>query len=222
MKKPTDNQVTIVCGIIFLIAVLFVLVTDGTEKEKVKKEPNVDIEFVNKILDEVNNNYSVEITSYTGDKVFNYYTDGNVKLYETDKDYIIYNNESYILNEDMTVTKNKINDIVNDGYFDVNFIINTMNKCSYEYENTNNVKCNLKVTDYINAYNEKYNTSYDNFSADNITINVTYADNHLYMLKIDYTLANEKINDVNEKTFYNFKFSDIGKNDYKDVKSLFE
>ena len=55
-----------------------------------------------------------------------------------------------------------------------------------------------------------------------MTINVTYVDDHLYMLKVDYTLANEKINDKNEKTFYNFKFSDIGKNDYKDAKSLFE
>ncbi len=223
------DKLTLICGLILLLAVLFVIGTGIDKDINIKPVNKVNNEQIKELLNqELGKNYTVIINETTGETKNKhiYYYDGKLKLYETSKSeygYLEYNGKMYQMNADtkeLTIYDDKI-PFMNNPYYDLELIKDFTNTCEYEFVSSNKAKCNIKLKDYLTYHNNKYGTTYIG-NDNNIVIYVTYKDK-INSVEIDYSVFNKTINLSDEKMLVeiNFRYNtnnfDIIYENYKDI-----
>lgn len=222
------DKVTVVCGFIVFLVMVFVLST-GFEGDIPKPVFSVNMDELNSILDDLGNNYTINIKDTTGDKTVNYiyYFDGKLKLYESDNDqygYLEYNGKRYQMNG---VTKELVEyeesvGFIDNPLYDYDLIKNFTDSCNYEYVSDNNASCKITLNEYLKYHNNKYNTSYVGSDSDFITLNIIYG-KRVNSIKIDYTAYNKVVNYGEDNVNIEFSISYDSNNfdtiydNYKDV-----
>ncbi len=222
------DKLTVVCGVIFLFVMIFVLST-GFKGELPKHDFKVNAEEVNSVIDDLGDNYIINITETNGDKISNhiYYYDGKIYLYESDTSeygYLEYNDKRYQM-DGVTRELSEYDETV--GYidnplYDYELIKNFTDSCNYEYLNRNQASCKITLNEYLTYHNSKYNTSYIGSDYEYITIKISYS-NKLNMIEIDYSAYNKIVNlgENNVIVKFDFKYNvnkfDAIYENYKDV-----
>lgn len=205
------DKITVICGGIFLLVMLFVLGT-GFKGDIPKTEFKVNAEELNKIIDDLGNNYTVTISDTSGDKVskFIHYYDGKIHLYESednDYGYLEYNGKRFRMDG---LTRELVEYDESVGYidnplYDYDLIKDFTKSCDYEYVNMNSANCKISLNEYLRYHNSKYNTSYVGVDDEFITLSITYG-KRLSYLKIDYSSYNKIVNLGENNNFVEFSF----------------
>ena len=192
--------------------------------------PSVVVEDVNikELLNKITNNYtmSISISNSLENKVYNYATDSSIILFDygdySNSEYLIYNNNTYkIDSEYFSLTKSEDVSFVNDPYINLELIKKLFNHCEFEYVNDTNVKCTIKVNDYLDEYNNVYNTNYSYYDED-MNINVSYYSTRIHSISLEYSNVDKVIHGKSDILKYTLTFSDIGKNDFSNIKKYYK
>lgn len=222
------DKTTVICGIIMLFVIIFVLST-GFNRGLPKPVFEVDSDEINLIIDDLGDNYTMNITDTTGNVVKNYihYYDGRFHLYENENDnigYLEYNGNRYQmdgLTRELTLFTGNVGYIDNPLY-DYDLIKTFTDNCKYEYVNENKATCKISLNEYLSYHNTKYNTSYVGNDTDYINISVSYS-KKLNSIEIDYSAYNKVVNLAEDNVFVKIKFNYNSNNfniiydNYKDV-----
>lgn len=222
------DKTTVICGFIMLLVIIFVLST-GFDRTLPKPVFKADSEQINSVIDDLGDNYTMNITDTTGSVTKNYihYYDGRFHLYESENDnvgYLDYKGNRYQMDgvtRELTLFTGTVGYIDNPLY-DYELIKTFTDNCDYEYVNENKATCKITLNDYLSYHNTKYNTSYVGNDTDYININVSYA-KRLNSIEIDYSAYNKVVNLAEDNVLVKIKFNYNSNNfdtiydNYKDV-----
>ena len=159
--RITNNVKLILALIFFVVSIIFIannrLRYDNKLEEKVANKIKI-IELLNKVED----NYSLEVTKKYKDKseILNYQKADKLQLYSGDNldhdGFIIYNNQVFYSDsqEEKLHKDDKTYDFINDNYLDINLYKKVVNYCEFEYVSNTKSTCNIKLSDFIKAYND--------------------------------------------------------------------
>ena len=225
----SKDKLTIICGVIILLAAIFVLGTGFNKNQNTKPVNVINNAHINTLIDkELGNNYTITINETAGVKEHKhiYYYDGKLKLYESTKSeygYLEYNNNVYEMNattKELTKYNEKIS-FMNNPLYDYDLIKKITDSCDYKFVSSKKVECNITLREYLKYHNEKYGTTYVG-NDDYINIYISYTDK-LNSIEINYTTFNKIVNLSNETiniklSFrYNSNNFDNIYNAYKDI-----
>jgi hypothetical protein len=220
-KSEKRGNMLLLVGIIIVVLILAFYSKDDFETKKVE-EANVT-----KLLNEINDNYTVDIVikNSTEVKNYNYSRDSKIELLDegdySDKAYLIYNNHYYSIDVDnYKLTKVKKIDKLNNPYTNIDLIKKVINKCELEYVNDTNKICTINENEYFKEYNIIYNTNYT--SDKDMTIKVCFLQTSIYSIEVDYTNIDKIINNNDDILKYEFLFSNINKNNYSDMMNYYK
>ena len=216
------NKKTLIFLVVFFIIMVFSLFAGNMHVEENDELLN---ETVISLFDSVKDNYtiSVNVTRNDVDNKYTYYTDSKLELYEINDDegYIKYNDNYYSVDsENYELTKIKEIDIY-DKYSNINLIKNLLSYCDYSFVNKANIKCKIKISDYIDEYNKLYSKEIPSIEGDMI-ININHLDKLLNYIEIDYSDINKLIDNNDDKLKYKIVFEEIGNNDFSDLMELYK
>lgn len=208
---------TLVCGGIILIVIIFVLVT-GFNNEIIKNNDSVNNEEVNKLFDNIKDNYIMTINKNINNmnEEIIYYTDGKLELYESSiyEDGVIkYNNKLFCLNdESMELTDcDGEYDYVNDLFYDYSFIKSLLSECDYRRVSDNNVTCNVSLNNFFEKYNNMNNTEYVGDERE-IVFDIVYNSSYISKISVDFSDVYNIIHGFDDKFSLNIKFNVNGNN----------
>ena len=215
------DKSTLVCGIVVLFMVIFVFSTGFFSKPNVK-ENNVSSEEVNKLFDNVKENYVINISKNVNNinEQIIYYTDNKLELYESDiyeNGVIRYNGNIFCLDSN-TMEILECDDeynYVNDIFYDFEFIKLLTRDCEYKYVSKNKVSCNISLNTFFNKYNELNGTSYIG-SDDDILFDINYNDLYVTKVSVDFSKVYNIIHGTNDRFLLNMKLS-LGGNDFNKI-----
>lgn len=222
------DKITVICGVVVLIVIIFVLST-GFDRTLPKPVFEANSEQINTLIDDLGDNYTMNITDTTGSVTKNYihYYDGRLHLYESENDnfgYLDYNGNRYQmdgLTKELTLFTGSVGYIDNPLY-DYELIKTFTDNCDYEYVNENKATCKITLNDYLSYHNTKYNTSYVGNDSEYINISVSYG-TRLNSIEIDYSAYNKVVNLAEDNVLVKIKFNYNSNNfntiydNYKDV-----
>lgn len=212
--RITNNVKLILVLIFFVVSIIFIannrLRYDNKLEEKVANKIKI-IELLNKVED----SYSLDVTKKYKDKSesLNYQKADKLELYSGDNlahdGFIIYNNQVFYSDsqEEKLHKDNKTYDFLNDNYLDMNLYKKVVNYCEFEYVSSTKSTCNIKLSDFIKAYNDLYDTSFKVTNDSNLTFDTTYSSSRFSGINIDYTKINEIIDPTKESVTYNIKIN---------------
>lgn len=212
----SKDKLSIICGLVVLIALIFVLLT-GFKGDLPDNVYTVDSEKINQMVFDLGDNYVMTINETTSDNSYEhiYYYDSRLKLYESNTSeygFLEYNDKMYKMNvetKELTLYEDSVS-FLNNPYYDFDLIKKMTEFCDYEYLSSNSVNCSVSYNDYSKLYNEKYGVKYDDVS-DFIAITITYGEKISYM-SIDYGEV-----DVSFTFKYGSSNYDIIYDNYKDI-----
>lgn len=224
-KAKEINQKTLIYLIIFVVGISFLFINTNEKGNGNNTKPNnentitITKEDIVKKLDNIKDNYSLDITEKVNDEIVKLKidTDGKLTAYIGESidsgGYIFYNNEYFVPgnNNDFVVSKN-VKKSIAENIYDLNLVKSLTNYCEFIDNNT----CKIKYSDYLKEYNYKYKTTYEIEEDDNFLINFTYNENYITKISYDYTLINKIINNSENKINYIIRISNINKNDFSD------
>lgn len=212
--RITNNVKLILVLIFFVVSIIFIannrLRYDNKLEEKVANKIKI-IELLNKVDD----NYSLSVTKKYKDKSenINYQKSDKIQLYSGDNlahdGFIVYNDQVFYSDsqEEKIHKDNKTYDFLNDNYLDMNLYKKVINYCEFEYISNTKSTCNIRLSDFIKAYNDLYDTNFEVISDSDLTFDVTYSTYRFNEINIDYTKIDEIINPNKESTIYNIKIN---------------
>ena len=213
MLNKIKEKYLLVCSVLVLFMILVVLVSG--KKYVSYKKPTIDKEEIISLLDNIQDNYSLSIEENLNNTITNYiyYNDSKIELYEKENNnigYLKYNDKLYsVSNEDYKLTEVSKIDFVSDEYYNVGFLKKVIDRCNFEYKDSNTVSCKIRKSEYYDIYNDIYNTNYGNEGSEQLDITIFYS-TKINSIKIDYTSNNDiKI--------YNLKFTNIGNTDFSSI-----
>lgn len=210
----------------FVVSIIFIsnnrLRYDNKLEEKVANKIKI-IELINNIED----TYSLEVTKEYKDKSesLSYQKSDKIELYSGDNlvhdGFIVYNNQVFYSDsqEEKLYKDNKTYEFINDKYLDLNLYKKVINYCEFDYISDTKTTCNIKLSDFIKAYNDLYDTNYEIVKDLNLTFDVVYYSSRFSEIKIDFTNINEIINPTKESVKYDIK---INKLESTLVETIFE
>lgn len=224
-KTKEINQKTLIYLIIFVVGISFLFINTNEKGNGNNTKPNnentitITKEDIVKKLDNIKDNYSLDITEKVNDEIVKLKidTDGKLTSYISESidsgGYIFYNNEYFVPgnNNDFVVSKN-VKKSIAENIYDLDLVKSLTNYC--EFIDNNN--CKIKYSDYLKEYNYKYKTTYEIEEDDNFLISFTYSENYITKISYDYTLINKIINNSENKINYIIRISNINKNDFSD------
>lgn len=224
-KTKEINQKTLIYLIIFVVGISFLFINTNEKGNGNNTKPNnentitITKEDIVKKLDNIKDNYSLDITEKVNDEIVKLKidTDGKLTSYISESidigGYIFYNNEYFVPgnNNDFVVSKN-VKKSIAENIYDLDLVKSLTNYCEFIDNNT----CKIKYSDYLKEYNYKYKTTYEIEEDDNFLISFTYSENYITKISYDYTLINKIINNSENKINYIIRISNINKNDFSD------
>lgn len=215
------DKSTLVCGIVVVLMIIFVFSTGFFSKPSVK-ENNVSSEEINKLFDNVKDNYVININkniNNMNEKII-YYTDNKLELFENDiyEDGVIrYNGNIFCLDSD-TMELNQCDSEYNyvyDSFYDFKFIKLLTSDCKYKYISNYKVSCDVSLNSFFRIYNELNNTSYIG-NDNNISFDIDYNDLYITKINVDFSDAYNIIYGTNDRFLLNMKLS-LGGNDFNKI-----
>ena len=207
--------------IIFIMLLLLVFIfRDSTMPTDISKI-TADSDQIIPLFNDIKDNYTQKVTITKGMNTtkYTYRTDGEISFYDYDEitEYMIYKGKTYkVDNVEPYKARLTNKEIFTDPLADVNFIKKLLPHCEFVYENATNSICELDLYTFMNEYNN-HTGEYFNGSDDKVRIKVTYYSSYIYGVSIDYSNVNKKINGSYEGLNYQIKYSDVNKNDFKDL-----
>lgn len=223
LDNKNSNFNLIVCGIIFFVMILFVLIVGNNTTPTIQKDNTIDRVTTDEIIKSLNiNNYSLKVTKLFNNNrsEWNYRTDGNIDIYDTNNEvYLVYKNNKYLIDSE-TKELNNIEsiDYLIDNYTDIKFIKNILSSCNFEYVTDTEVSCELNLNNYISSYNNYYGTMYETNNLDRIIyINIKHSNNNIYSMTLNYSSVYEYFNNIEKDLKYEIIVNDRQKNDFNDI-----
>lgn len=221
-KSKELKQKTLAYLVILIIGTSFLFFNTNENKDikkDLKDENTVTItkEDISKKIDNIKNNYSLEVTENTNENIIklDIDTDGTLTSYVSDSidkgGYILYKEKYFIpgSNNNFKIVNNILNPIPKNIY-DLEFFKSIINYCEFTDNNT----CKIKYSDYLKEYNYKYKTTYEIEEDNDLLITFSYSNDYINKISYDYTLLNKIINKSNDNKEYTIKISNIGKQDF--------
>lgn len=230
-KTKEINQKTLIYLIIFIVGISFLFIDTNEKGNGNNTKPNnentitITKEDIVKKLDNIKDNYSLDVTEKVNDEkiILDIDTDGKLISYiskSIDKGgYIIYKDKYFVpgSNNNFMIVKSVKSPIV-DGIYNLDLIKSLTNYCEFTDNNT----CKIKYSDYLKEYNYKYKTTYEIEEDNNLLINFTYSEKYITKISYDYTVLNKIINNTEDKINYTIKINNINKNDFSDQFEYFD
>ncbi len=228
MLKDNKNIKYFIYLGIFLIMIILSFVMHSSRVKKV--DITVDKNEIIKLFDKITNNYDLTITETKNDKTkeLEIFTDGNVKLYEGDyfeEGYLIYKDKLFKLDsENKKLKQEKSNlDLLNENYYNLDFLKNLINHCEFEYINPVKSNCSIKTKDIVDEYNLIFNTDYKYEDEFDITkFDLIYTSSEIGKVNIDYSKLNNIINNNYDSIKYGIKFRNLNQNDFSELIDYFK
>lgn len=227
LKDKKNIKYFIYLGI-FIMMIILSFVMHSSRVKKV--DITVDKNEIIKLFDKITNNYDLTITETKNDKTkeLEIFTDGNVKLYEGDyfeEGYLIYKDKLFKLDsENKKLKQEKSNlDLLNENYYNLDFLKNLINHCEFEYINPVKSNCSIKTKDIVDGYNLIFNTDYKYEDEFDITkFDLIYTSSEIGKVNIDYSKLNNIINNNYDSIKYGIKFRNINQNDFSELIDQFK
>ena len=227
LKDKKNIKYFIYLGI-FIMMIILSFVMHSSRVKKV--DITVDKNEIIKLFDKITNNYDLTITETKNDKTkeLEIFTDGNVKLYEGDyfeEGYLIYKDKLFKLDsENKKLKQEKSNlDLLNENYYNLDFLKNLINHCEFEYINPVKSNCSIKTKDIVDGYNLIFNTDYKYEDEFDITkFDLIYTSSEIGKVNIDYSKLNNIINNNYDSIKYGIKFRNINQNDFSELIDYFK
>ena len=208
----------ILYSLIFIVMLLFIFLINNSKSMKLEKKDMTKEEMIS-LFDKIKSNYSLVVEEEINGKSIKieYSTDSKLILYEKDdKGYLIYNNIIYEADKETTKIK-KTNYVIEDKLYNINFIKKIMNYCELEYVNNAKSKCSVKYSDFLNEYNNEYNTNIE-INYDNILkFDVVHYSDRIVKVIVDYSQINSLINNSSDTLKYGIKIENIDKNNFDEL-----
>jgi len=223
-KDKKDKVLSIILFVLIVIATIYL----GSNYTMPNDTNNTSIDAnVTELLSNINDNYTVSINVYNSQEKYNYnYSrDSQIELIDegdySNKAYLVYKNKFYLIDvNNFKLTNVSKIDRYNNPYVNIELIKKLINNCKLESINTNNQKCIINENDYFKEYNNIYNTDYS--GNEDMTIEVSFYPSRIHSIKIDYTGVDKIINNGNDILKYELIFTDIGENNYTEVKDHYK
>ena len=223
-KDKKDKVLSATILIIIAIAVIYLGANYNSSSDENKTVVDAN---VTELLSNINDNYTVSINVYSSQEKYNYnYSrDSQIEILDegdySNKAYLVYKNKFYLIDvNNFKLTNISKIERYNNPYVNIELIKKIINNCELEYVNDNKQKCVINVNDYFKEYNSIYNTDYS--GNENMTIEVSFYPSRIHSIKIDYTGVDKIINNGNDILKYELVFSDIGENNYTEVKDHYK
>ena len=228
MLKDNKNIKYFIYLGIFIMMIILSFVMHSSRVKKV--DITVDKNEIIKLFDKITNNYDLTITETKNDKTkeLEIFTDGNVKLYEGDyfeEGYLIYKDKLFKLDsENKKLKQEKSNlDLLNENYYNLDFLKNLINHCEFEYINPVKSNCSIKTKDIVDGYNLIFNTDYKYEDESDISeFDLIYTSSEIGKINIDYSKLNNIINNNYDSIKYGIKFRNINQNDFSELIDYFK
>jgi len=200
LKKLDDSTKILLIGIIFLVMILFVLVTSITDRGK------KDFKFISEYLNTIGSNYSLEVKN--GENIISYSKDDDIEVFESEsfqnKKYVRYNGKTYLFGIGKLKESQTNNDLNNKCYYDMELIKKLTKYCKYKSVIPGTVSCKISNKNYNNELQSLYGISRQNDK--DIVINFFYSDKNIKKIVIDYY----------DESYY-IEITNLNKNDYKGI-----
>lgn len=231
-KSRELKQKTLIYLVVVLLGMSFLFFnTNEKRNDNTNPKPNnentitITKEDIIKKLDNIKDNYSLEITkNIDQEKIkLDIDTDGKLTSYISESidkgGYITYKDKYFVPgnNNNFMIVKSVKNPITGNIY-DLELIKSLISYCEFTDNNT----CKIKYSDYLKEYNYKYKTTYEIEVSDDFLINFTYTENYITKITYDYTFLNKIINNSESKIDYIIRIEKIGKNDFSDQFEYFD
>lgn len=231
-KSRELKQKTLIYLVVVLLGMSFLFFnTNEKGNDNTNPKPNnentitITKEDIIKKLDNIKDNYSLEITkNIDQEKIkLDIDTDGKLTSYISESidkgGYITYKDKYFVPgnNNNFMIVKSVKNPITGNIY-DLELIKSLISYCEFTDNNT----CKIKYSDYLKEYNYKYKTTYETEVSDDFLINFTYTENYIAKITYDYTFLNKIINNSESKIDYIIRIEKIGKNDFSDQFEYFD
>ncbi len=223
-KDKKDKVLSIVLFVLIVIATIYL----GSNYNMPNDTNNTNVDAnVTELLSNINDNYTVSINVYNSQEKYNYnYSrDSQIELLDegdySNKAYLVYKNKYYLIDvNNFKLTNVSKIDRYNNPYVNIELIKKLINGCELESVNDNNQKCVINENDYFKEYNSIYNTDYS--GNEDMTIEISFYPSRIHSIKIDYTGVDKIINNGNDILKYELIFTDIGENNYTEVKDHYK
>ena len=223
----SKDKMFLVCAAIVFFMILFVFMT-GFNNKIPNKEIKIDNNQINEKINNLGENYILNISYTTGNVVENYifYKEDKMMFYEKEGDtsvYLKYNDNMFVIDgpsKEMSKYDGGVS-YINNPYYDYELIQEFTKSCDYKFDSLNNVSCKLPLNTYLSYHNSKYGTNYVGEDG-TIDIYVTYV-NRVNKIKIDYTSFNKYVNQSDEdviveiKLKYNTNNFEVIYDNYKEI-----
>ena len=214
------DKLTLFCGFVVLVCVIFIFSTDNISNNVPVKEEKVD--NINEIINNRGDNYTLTINETLGEDIYEhiFYEDSKLKLYESTTSefgFLKYDNKLFVVDGETKKLQinNKDASFINSFYYDYDFIKEFTKSCEYEYVLNNKVQCKLSLNEYLKYYNNRYNTNYSGNDYEFIDINISYG-KKIKTINIDYSLFDKLINADDKKHIVDLSFN-YTKNDFSEI-----
>lgn len=228
-KKEFTKEEIIKLLAIFIVLSAMLIYSIFSSNDNVKRVgKKVKNENIIALFEPIKDNYSLTINRLIDDKEekIEFITDGNFKLYNIDDQengYLIYSRKTYNVESKGFKIKEytKELDFVNDCYSDLDFLKSILVYCDLFDVSYNEVKCNMRLSDYVNGFNNYYYMHYVYDGDEVLTFDIKY-DNVINSIKVDYSNANKIIKNSNNKVIYDMSVSNVNGNDYSNLFEVFK
>ena len=209
---------------LFIFMLIIIIIFRNNKKTfKYKNEKEVKqtiVENINKISD----NYSLNIIEHRNEEEYKleYMTDSKMQMYSSDAfkvtGYLIYNNQYYQLDngELKKVKAIEINGIFNEKYYNFELIKNIVDKCEIKKSSMIRFTCDVKLSDYLEEYNNLFNANVVGDDDSSIEFEFLYDSEKVRSINIDYTNLVKYTDNINDTITYSIDIDDINKNDFSE------
>ena len=113
-------------------------------------------------------------------------------------------------------------EFVNNPYYDINFIKKLIPYCDSTFVNTVKLSCKIKLSDYLNEYNEYYKKSITSDEDETIEIIIVHYGERLGKIIVDYSNINKIVNGEYLNIHYGIKMSNINNVDFSEIYDYFK
>ena len=156
LKNTDDTTKLFLIGIVFLVMIVYILITSITDSKK------VDYSFVSDSLNNIKENYSLDVKMKN--KNIKYSNNSGIELFESkefeNNKYIKYNNKVYVYDKESIKEIENNNDLIDKYYYDMNLINKVIEYCKFKKSAIDSVSCNIKSDIYNKELSSLYGVGY--------------------------------------------------------------